>query len=282
MSAIDWKTAIHYAQLVQVAYGVQPANEYLEADKQSIANLGYNYLQTIYGNELATDLDPHLGETVTYGFLAVSTAGEVVAILRGTDTVFDWLHDAAFLMVPNPIHSGGGFTEDGFTAIYKSLRVGRDPNSVTVKGSVAAYVHAGQAKSVTISGHSLGGALATLLTLDVALNTECRTPTVYTFASPRTGDHFFAGTFNASVAQSYRVYNRNDLVPSLPPILPLPYEHVNTPSELVEPNGAIQQNVVCAHSLSTYLWLMGQLAGVHDYPVTAKCQGSCYPGPPVS
>jgi len=94
-----------------------------------------------------------LGETVTYGFLEVSTAGELVAIIRGTDSIFDWLHDAAFLMVHNPIHSGAGFTEDGFTAIYKSLRVGRDPNSVSAVGSVRAYLHAGQAKAVATLGH---------------------------------------------------------------------------------------------------------------------------------
>jgi hypothetical protein len=282
MPAIDWPTAIHYASLVKIAEDVQPTAEYSAENIADILKLGYTFLQTLYGNELATDFDPHAGETVTYGFLAVSAAAELVAIVRGTDTIFEWIHDASFLMVPNPIHSGSGFTEDGFTAIYKSLRVARDPQSVTAAGSVGAYVHAGTAKTVTVSGHSLGGALATLLTLDVGLNTECRTPVVYTFASPRTGDHFFAGSFNSVISQSYRVFNRSDLVPHLPPFLPLPYEHTNTPFELVEPMNAIQQTIACAHHLTTYLWLMGQLAAPpNSNPVDKDCQGSAYPGPPA-
>jgi hypothetical protein len=279
MSSIDWNQAIRYARLVNIAYSVLPAAEYTAETIAAIEQQGYTFLQTLYGNELATDIDPHAGETVTYGFLAVSNARELVAILRGTATVLEWVQDAAFLMVPNPVHSGAGFTEDGFTAIYRSLRVGRDPNATTAVGSVGAYVHAGQAASVTVSGHSLGGSLATILTLDVALNTECRTPTVYTFASPRTGDHFFAGAFNSVVPLSYRVFNRFDLVPNLPPILPLPYEHTKTPFELLEPPGAIQQTVLCAHHLDTYIWLMGQLVGGNPYPVDPDCRGKCYPGP---
>jgi Lipase (class 3) len=197
MSAIAWTTAIKYALLVQIAEGVLPSAEYSPADIAAIEKGGYcTYLQTLYGNELATDVSPHTGETVTYGFLALSAAKELVAILRGTDTINEWIHDAAFLMLPNPIHSGAGLTEDGFTAIYRSLRVGRDPKSTCAVASIAAYVHAGQAQTVTVAGHSLGGALATLLTMDVALNTEYRTPTVYTYASPRVGDHYFAGSFN--------------------------------------------------------------------------------------
>ncbi len=280
MPAIDWTTAIHYALLVQIAEDVQPQDEYSPANIAAINALGYKFLQTLYGNELATDVDSHIGEIVTYGFLGVSAGGELVAIVRGTDTIFEWIHDASFLMVPNPIHSGSGTTEDGFTAIYKSLRVGRDPASATAAASAAAYIHAGTATSATVAGHSLGGALASLLTMDIALNSECRTPTVYTFASPRTGDHMFAGSFDALIANSYRVFNRSDLVPHLPPILPLPYEHVNFPFELVAPMNAIQPNVLCAHHLTTYLWLMGQQVGKNPFPANKECQGSAYPGPP--
>jgi len=281
MPAIDWKAAIGYALLVEIAESVQPSAEYSPGNIAAIQALGYGFSQTLYGNELATDVDPHLGETVTYGFLAISPSKELVAILRGTDTIWEWIHDAAFLMIPDPIQSASGMTEDGFSVIYKSLRVGRDPNSTTAAASAGAYLKAGQAQTVTVSGHSLGGALATLLTLDIALNTECRTPAVYTFASPRTGDHFFAGSFNATIPESYRIYNRTDLVPQLPPILPLPYEHTNTPFELVAPMGAIQNNLACAHDLKTYLWLMGRQVGANPYPAAAACQGSSYPGPPI-
>lgn len=243
--------------------------------------LGYTYLQTLYGNELATDISPHVGETVTYGFLALSKSGELAAAVRGTDTIWEWIHDAAFLLVTNPIRDGMGMTEDGFTAIYKSLRVGRADGTATAVASIGQYIQSGQAKTVTVTGHSLGGALAALLTMDVALTTACRTPVVYTFASPRTGDHLFSGSFNASIPESYRIFNRCDLVPNLPPILPLPYEHTNTAFELVPPKDAIDGSVVCAHELTTYLWLLGRQAGgnANVYPVGTSCRGSAYAGP---
>lgn len=282
MPTIDWKTAILYARLVKIAEDVQPANEYSAQNKADILALGYTFLQTLYGNELATEVSPHSGETVTYGFLGVSAAGELAAIVRGTDTVLEWMHDAAFLMLPNPIHSGAGMTEDGFTAIYKSLRTDRSLQSTSATASIGAYVHAGRARKVTVAGHSLGGALATLLTLDVALNTECRQPVVYTYASPRAGDHFFAGSFNATIPQSYRIHNRSDLVPNLPPFFPLPYEHTNTSVELVAPMNAIDDSIGCAHHLTTYLWLMDRMLGGNNYAVDADCRAGAYPGPPAT
>jgi Lipase (class 3) len=280
MSAVNWKTAIDYARLVQIAESVNPQAGYSANNKATIDALGYTFLETLYGNELSTDVDPHAGETVTYGFLAVSKGanGELVAIVRGTDTIEEWVHDACFLMVPNPIHPGAGWTEDGFTDIYRSLRVGRNLDALTAVQSIIAYLHTGSAKAVTISGHSLGGALATLLTLDVALNSECRAPVLYSFASPRVGDHQFAGAFDAAVAKSYRVYNRADLVPNLPPILPLPYEHTQTPCELVPPIGVIEPTIACEHHLTSYLWLMQQQVDpkVDPYPVNLECRGPKY------
>ena len=279
MAGIDWNTAIVYARLVAVAEDVQPGDEYSPANIAAIQALDYSFLQTLYGNELATDISPHAGETVTYGFLAISPGGELVAAVRGTDTIMEWIHDAEFLLATNPVHGGAGMTEDGFTAIYKSLRVGRDAGAATVVASIEQYVQSGQAKNVTVAGHSLGGALATLLTLDVALNTGCRTPVAYTFASPRTGDPTFTSAFDKAVTASYRIHNRCDLVPNLPPILPVPYEHTNVPFELVPQKDAIQANVVCEHHLTTYVWLMGQQAGSSAFPVDADCRGSAYPGP---
>ena len=281
MAAIDWSTAILYARLVQIAESVLPGEEYTAANIADIQSLGYSFLQTIYGNELATDISPHIGETVTYGFLGVSTAGELIASVRGTDTIMEWIHDAEFLLVANPIRGGKGMTEDGFTAIYRSLRVGRDSNSATAVQSIGNYLQSGRAQKVTVTGHSLGGALATLLTLDVALNTKCNAPVAYSFASPRTGDPDFASCFNQAVATNYRVHNRCDLVPNLPPILPIPYEHVNLTCELVPPKDALQATIACEHHLGDYLWLMAQQAGPNIYPAAPECAGCAYPGPPV-
>ena len=271
MPPIKWNTAIQYAVLVGIAESVAPAGSYGQSETSQIAAAGYTFLQTLYGDDLATDIDPHVGDVVTFGFLAVSATNELVAAIRGTDTILEWLHDASYLMVPSAISGAHGFTEDGFTAVYRSLRIGPANGTVSAKDSIKSFLDTGAATSVTVCGHSLGGALAIFLTLDVALNTSCHAPTAYTYASPRTGDHVFAGSYDAAVASSYRIANRQDLVPKLPPILPLPYEHVNTDCELNPPPNKIDSTIPCMHHLTTYLWLMGQLVGSGAYPLDADC-----------
>ena len=193
MLPINWQTAIRYANLVKLAETVDPVAEYGTPEKDQIAAAGYTFLQTLYGDDLATDIDPHTGDVVTFGFLAVSAQRELVAAIRGTDTILEWLHDASFLMVPCPITGAHGFTEDGFTAVYRSLRIGRANSSLSAKDSIKSYLDTGAAGTVTVCGHSLGGALATLLTFDVGLNTSCRSPVSYTYASPRTATIFLQG-----------------------------------------------------------------------------------------
>lgn len=271
MIPIDWNVAVKYAKLVQLAESIPPAGDD-DKLKQAITNAGYTYLETLWANELSTDINPHAGEIVSFGFLALSAANELVASIRGTDTILEWIHDASFLLVTSPISGLVGMTEDGFTAIYRGLRTGKAVGSTSAVAAIKSHLTAGAAKTVTVCGHSLGGALATLLTADVALNTPCRAPAGYTYASPRTGEHLFANGYNAAVPTSYRVVNRMDLVPQLPPILPLPYEHVNTKFELVPPAGKVKQNLLCMHHLTTYVWLMEQLAGGTD-PLDADCVG---------
>jgi lipase (class 3) len=268
---INWNTAIQYAVLVQIAESVDPSGSYDATKTNQITAAGYTFLQTVYGDDLSTDIDPHVGDVVTFGFLAVSAAKELVAVIRGTDTLLEWVHDASFLMVPTPIAGSHGYTEDGFTAVYRSLRIGQANGTLSAKDSIKSYLDSGAAGSVTVCGHSLGGALATFLTLDVGLNTSCKSPTGYTYASPRTGDHTFAGSYNAAIASSYRIENRQDLVPKLPPPLPLLYEHVNTKCELIPPPNRINPTLLCMHHLTTYLWLMAQQTGSSAHPLDSGC-----------
>jgi len=64
-------------------------------------------------------------------------------------------------------------------------------------------------KDLYITGHSLGGALATL-----AL-TETGQGELYTFGSPRVGDEEFKNIFN-HLYKTYRFQNNNDVVPRVP------------------------------------------------------------------
>ncbi|KAK5986358.1 Triacylglycerol lipase [Trichostrongylus colubriformis] len=68
------------------------------------------------------------------------------------------------------------------------------------------------------TGHSLGGALATLAAARTAkqgLRTSERI-TVYTYGEPRVGDAQFATNYDSMIKDSYRVVFRRDIVPHLP------------------------------------------------------------------
>jgi hypothetical protein len=265
---IDWNQAIKYASLVKLAESVKPDEDDSEL-KQKLQAAGYQLLEPLYASDLATDSDPdpNAGKVVSFGFIAARPDGELVVAIRGTVTILEWLHDGEFLMSESPV-KGAGLTDDGFSAMYASLKNAHGRSVVDV---VRNYVVNGIAQRVTICGHSLGAAMATLLALDVALHGT--QPAVYTYASPRVGDHKFANEFAARIAEHYRIANRLDLVTMVPTVFPVPYEHAGTLVELNPPK-QVERSIPCQHHLTTYLWLMGQVAGVETVPLDADCRAA--------
>lgn len=72
---------------------------------------------------------------------------------------------------------------------------------------------------VYITGHSLGGALATIAAAKLVGKGHLSSSRVvlYTFGSPRVGDAKFATWFTKSIPQSFRVTHGYDIVPTVPP-----------------------------------------------------------------
>lgn len=261
---MDAAKALQFGRLVAAVAATPPGDLTNKAGQPvSVGGVDYTVVTTIYANDLATQMNPaRVDDEVSIGLICqVRQAGDVVIAFRGTEGILEWVHDVDFLLVPCPFLAGGGHTEDGFTDMYASLRTGVDGDSPTVVAALATLSFPNPVTSLTICGYSLGGALATLLALDVAANTAFTDPTVYTYASPRTGDSLFAATYDQVVKNSYRVANRLDIVPALPP--PLRYEHVLTPYELnpvrlvpLPPKSLVKGTVRCEHSLATYLYLL--------------------------
>ncbi len=277
---MDLNKAIELAQLVNAAYAIAPDNLANSAGTPVTAgNIAYTVVTTIYANDLATDMNPDRGnDEVSIGFVCQADGtGDVVIAIRGTQGIQEWINDAEFLLVTCPFLAGAGRTEDGFTAMYNSLRTGVAAGSPTVVNALATLPYLQPATSLTICGHSLGGALVTLLALDVAANTTFKNPTVYTYASPRTGDPSFASTYNQVVKNSFRIANRLDLVPKLP--LPPIYEHVDelydlNPIQLLPlpPRILVKATLLCEHSLASYLHLLSVVSGGPVLPLEPTCQ----------
>jgi triacylglycerol lipase len=160
-----------------------------------------------------------LGTRFFYGFLARSTADntQYVAVIRGTANPSEWIEDVEFVPVPAPSNMTG-MVENGFFSIYATMQY-------AAIGGVAQPVVSGLAAAVggnklTVLGHSLGSALATYLTVDLAISTPLKNNlSACMFASPHAGDDFFARFFDKNVP-TYKVYNYSrDLVPHLPFLL---------------------------------------------------------------
>jgi pimeloyl-ACP methyl ester carboxylesterase len=152
--------------------------------------------------------------------------------------------------------------------VYESLRITKDAASPRLVDALRDMVFPHPVTSLTICGHSLGGALVTLLALDVAANTMFKSPIVYTYASPRTGDPSFATTYDQVVPHTVRIASRLDLVPKLPTV-PL-YAHVLALYEL-NPMLRVKFDILCQHHLTTYLHLLSLQTGGTLLPLDSDC-----------
>jgi triacylglycerol lipase len=78
----------------------------------------------------------------------------------------------------------------------------------------------GEGRDLYITGHSLGGAMATI----AASRLKTKTKALYTYGSPRVGTRSFVKSFNTP---HYRHVNNNDIVPKVPFAL-IGYKHHGT------------------------------------------------------
>jgi triacylglycerol lipase len=152
------------------------------------------------------------GEDVCYGYLAQEIADPTVFVvaIRGTDGILEWIEDAQFVAMRHPV---AGHVETGFYSIYQSLTY-RPTNGGAFSAALGIAAAVGRGELIVL-GHSLGSALATYLTFDLAPLLGDRVQGCY-FASPRPGDAAFVNAF----AQAVKTYNafayELDLVPRIP------------------------------------------------------------------
>jgi len=179
---------------------------------------------------------------VPFGFVASEAGSDnVYVIFRGTRRFVEWFKDAniqlvtfkdssdkdskkveikgeiadgvvqenqSSLIIPN-IDNDFGFVTAGFRGIYVSLR----------EKLIKALNQKSPNAKVFVTGHSLGGALATLAIPDILRNTHFTNPknvVLYTFASPRCGDRNFAMSFQKLDVRHWRIANTEDFITTLP------------------------------------------------------------------
>lgn len=87
--------------------------------------------------------------------------------------------------------------------------------------------HINEINEINITGHSLGGALATIASAyfgDIYKSNNIKI-NCYTFGSPRVGNYKFVEWFQSCVDENWRICNNSDPIPSLP--ISYRFYHVN-------------------------------------------------------
>jgi triacylglycerol lipase len=75
------------------------------------------------------------------------------------------------------------------------------------------------ARQIFITGHSLGGAIGTLMFARLAADAARPVPVLYTFGCPKVGDDAFARELDRRYPERvFRLVNDTDVVPNLPPL----------------------------------------------------------------
>ncbi|KAG9148778.1 hypothetical protein Leryth_018091 [Lithospermum erythrorhizon] len=171
-----------------------------------------------------------------------SKRNRLVVAFRGTEQTKwkDLLTD--LMLVPagfNPEGIGGDSKEEvevhgGFLSAYDSVRTRLILLIKQAIGYIVDDVESFPKWHVYVTGHSLGGALATLLAHELSSGELSKSGaisvTMYNFGSPRVGNRKFAEVYNKKIKDSWRVVNHRDIVPTVPRLMG--YCHVNQPMYL--------------------------------------------------
>jgi triacylglycerol lipase len=240
--AFDLKRALQLSALVNCAY-----NQYNQPNAWTLPD-GFvllppaltakerwtlGPLSEVMAAQLSASLPP-----VPFGFMG-TIGTDVFIVIRGTRTPLEWFDD--FSAEPAPFQPGNvswGTTGVGYTRIFDDLGPQIIQALTTYKGG------GGSLDAVYVTGHSLGAALAHLAAASIAEAFGVK-PISYTFSGPRAGDSKFAAAVEAAGLQTWRIFNTDDIVPTVPPAA----------VELATPNMGMSALTPMTQALSSFVKL---------------------------
>ncbi|KAJ9171178.1 hypothetical protein P3X46_014575 [Hevea brasiliensis] len=148
---------------------------------------------------------------------------DVVIAYRGTATCLEWLENLRANLSCLPDGSGGSnapMVESGFLSLYTSCRDTGPSLQNMVREEIARVLemYGDEPLSFTITGHSLGAALATLTAYDIKSSFCGNAPmvTVISFGGPRVGNRSFRCQLENGGTKILRIVNSDDLITKVP------------------------------------------------------------------
>jgi hypothetical protein len=203
-----------------------------------------------------------------------------VVAWRGTVAPSEWYEDMQRKL--EPFGQRDAKVERGFHSLYTSKNESTRYNKTSaseqvmkeVTRLVEMYREKGEQVSLTITGHSLGGALALLNAHEAASTIPNLPVSVISFGAPRVGNVAFRDELHQLGVKTLRVVVKQDMVPRMPGLvfneglqkfdditgtLEWVYTHVGAELKLdVRSSPYLKRglNLVGFHSLETYLHLI--------------------------
>ena len=177
------------------------------------------------------------------GFILKSSVNNII-VFRGTQEAKEWIANLNVQQIDYQSNNPqAGKVHQGFYNLYfNGLKQFLDEAIGRLNPAIPCYV----------TGHSLGGAIAVLAALDLALNFSNLKEQIqmYNYAPPRVGNPSFAKFYSDLVPNSYRVVNQADSTWLLPPtqLDNAIYLHVGQRWSFINQTGDLNPN----HQLAAY------------------------------
>jgi len=133
---------------------------------------------------------------------------------------------------------------------------------------------------IFITGHSLGGALASICAFDLSISGKFDKDRImkYTFGEPRVGDPEWATDFDIYVPHAYRVVHWEDVVPHLPHFSTLWYEYLHPSQEIFYNESftnytecGVNEDENCCNSMNVLGYNINDHLSYFDYPISRAC-----------
>ncbi|TMW81279.1 hypothetical protein EJD97_010707 [Solanum chilense] len=327
---------IRYGEFIQAAYHCFHSNPAtcIECDTRKVAlpDKSYKVTKSLYATssiglpKWVDDVAPDLGwmtqRSSWIGYVAVCDdrseikrmgRRDIVIALRGTATCLEWGENFRDLLVqiPTKIESesesesseGQAKVECGFLSLFQTAGVNVPSLAESVVNEVQRLIeqYKGESLSITVTGHSLGAALALLVADEVSTCTPDSPPVaVFSFGGPRVGNRSFADRLNSRNVKVLRIVNNQDVITRVPGMfvseeldkklresgfvsgmlnvldksMPWAYAHVGTELRVdtrMSPFLKPDADVACCHDLEAYLHLVdGYIASNCPFRANAK------------
>ncbi|CAO2655556.1 Nn.00g043590.m01.CDS01 [Neocucurbitaria sp. VM-36] len=176
-----------------------------------------------------TEFENSIQSDIT-GFVATDTTNKLIVLsFRGSRSVRNWLTNLNFPVIPTTL-----CTECAASIGFWSSWLEAQSNVLSAISKARAQY---PSYKIVATGHSLGGALASLAA--GTLRSQGITVDLYTYGAPKVGlegiSQYLSST---SKGQTFRVTHKADPVPKLPPAL-LGYRHISPEYYVTSGNAAM-------------------------------------------